>query len=353
MPRSLLLRSFLASSLFAAVAFLAYCGVSPTTVTAARETAKPDRKPQTQVAIVSGFWEINGKPTYEGSTAEGLLLNVRMAQAVFQDNHTATCPKGFDADENTKKFIAALPKYVESGVLAFTINLQGGDPGYEGARNLSFDEDGKIGGGGVRRRTSMVIEACDKLGAVVILTCFHWSQDQRLANEAAVRRAVTEVSQWIQKEGYTNVILEIADEYPRKEYDHDVIRTPDGVASLISLARKTAPKLLVSSSSGANGRIPHDVGNASSFYMLHFDGVPLARIGPWIVKASKSSKVVVCNQDAKTGEEGAKALEETVNGLASWGYRNLEKNEHWPFEWDGAEDDPIVYAKMAELTRAD
>jgi hypothetical protein len=41
-------------------------------------------KPTTRVTIADGKWHINGKVTYPGAKAEG-LLNVRMVNAVFED----------------------------------------------------------------------------------------------------------------------------------------------------------------------------------------------------------------------------------------------------------------------------
>src|SRR5262245_20461766 len=83
----------------------------------------------TRVSIDAGSWRINGKPTYPHSSAEGLLMNVRMVNAVFEDTNRPD----FHAEANTDEFIARIPEYVSHGVRAFTICLQGGSPGYEGS----------------------------------------------------------------------------------------------------------------------------------------------------------------------------------------------------------------------------
>lgn len=186
----------------------------------------------TRVGIERGRWQINGMVTYPGSAAEGLLLNVRMVNAVFED---AEKPE-FSADENTQEFLGALPAYAAHGVLAFTICLQGGMPGYEGAVNTAFAADGSLRPAYLER-VAKVIEACDRLGLVVILSCFYQRQDQRLADEAAVRRAVQETARWIARQGYTNVLLEIANEYPHAGFDHAILRSPEGQCKLIELAR--------------------------------------------------------------------------------------------------------------------
>src|SRR5438552_2637983 len=84
---------------------------------------------------------------HRGTTAEGLLLNVRMVNAVFEDRKRPT----FDADRNTDAFIKRLPDYVAAGVRAITLNLQGGMPGYEGAVNSAFWPDGSLRPGYLRR----------------------------------------------------------------------------------------------------------------------------------------------------------------------------------------------------------
>ena len=77
------------------------------------------------------------------------------------------------------------------GVNAFTLSLQGGMPGYEGALNSAFEPDGSLRESYLAR-VARVIEACDRAGLVVILGCFYQRQDQVLADEAAVRAAVVQ-----------------------------------------------------------------------------------------------------------------------------------------------------------------
>src|ERR1041385_6500722 len=116
--------------------------------------------PTTTVGLKRGFWELNGKRTYPDAAAEGLLLNVRVANALFDDRNPATRPAGFDADKNTDGLIAKLPEYVASGVRAFTVCLQGGDPGYKGALCSSFEADGSLRPDSLKR-AARLIQACD------------------------------------------------------------------------------------------------------------------------------------------------------------------------------------------------
>ena len=94
--------------------------------------------PKTAVSITGRDFLINGELTYEGCNnpeSRGRLMNVRMVNSVFDDENPETRPAGFDAEENTTRFIESMEEYKSRGILAFTINLQGGFPGYEGAVN--------------------------------------------------------------------------------------------------------------------------------------------------------------------------------------------------------------------------
>jgi hypothetical protein len=67
-------------------------------------------------------------------------MNVRMVNAVFEDSTKTE----FDPDTNTQAFIDRLPEYIAHGIQGFTISLQGGMPGYEGAVNSAFARDGSL-----------------------------------------------------------------------------------------------------------------------------------------------------------------------------------------------------------------
>src|SRR5215212_5390394 len=115
---------------------------------------------QTTISISGQSFLINGQLTYagrayNGTKIEGLLLNARLVQATFDDlnpdtRHLWKYPDGkaFDADRNTAEFVAALPIYRKTGLISFTINLQGGSPqGYSKEQpwhNSAFTEDGAL-----------------------------------------------------------------------------------------------------------------------------------------------------------------------------------------------------------------
>src|SRR5262245_52824896 len=153
-------------------------------------------KPATSIKLSSGFWMLNGKRTYAGTDAEGLLLNVRMVNATFEDRNPATCPKGFDPEKNTDGFIQKIPDYAAHGIRAFTLCLQGGTPNYKGAINSGYEPDGRLRPDYLKR-IARAIEACDRAGVAVILCCFYQEQDQILRDGDAVKAAVRNTASWV------------------------------------------------------------------------------------------------------------------------------------------------------------
>jgi hypothetical protein len=215
--------------------------------------------------------------------------------------------------------------------------------------NSAFEPDGSLRDAYLRR-VQRVIEACDRHGAVVILGCYYQRQDQVLKDEAAVRAGVVNVARWIERGGFTNVVLEIANEFGHGGFDHRLLKTADGIAELIHLARETLPTLLVSASGLGSGRLPDSVAQASDFLLIHFNNTRIDDIPARIAAVRKYDKPIVCNEDVKIGEEGARAAELCVETGASWGLMQADVNQHYPFTFQGAADDPEVYAALKRLT---
>ena len=217
-----------------------------------------------EVSLKASRWHIDGKITNPGSPAEGLLMNVRMVNATFEDlNPQTQCP-GFDADENTREFIDRIPDYTAHGVNAFTLCLQGGMPGYEGALNSAYLPDGTLKPDYLRR-VKTVIDACDRHGVAVILGCYYQRQSKLLKDDDALRAGLLNTVKWIQSSGFRNVVLEVANEYPHRGFAHHLLRDPKGQASLVQLANQTAPDLLVTSSGLGDGVIHAEVAEACDF----------------------------------------------------------------------------------------
>ena len=223
-------------------------------------------------------------------------MNVRMVNATFEDRRKPD----FDAEANTDRFIARIPDYAAQGVNAFTLCLQGGMPGYEGAVNSAFEPDGSLRPAYLAR-VERVIRACDRHGMVVILGLYYQRQSAILRDEAAVRAGVVNAARWVRERGFQNVLLEIANEYPHNGFVHALIRDPKGQASLIRLAKETAPGLLVSASGYGDGKIHAEVAEAADFLLPHWNGTKVEQIPARIAALKKFGKPIVCNEDDKTG----------------------------------------------------
>lgn len=272
-------------------------------------------------------------------------MNVRMANALFEDR---TRPD-FEPEANTDRLIARIDDYAAQGVSAFTICLQGGMPGYEGAINSAFGPDGTLDRA-YMRRAHRLAAACDRRGVSIILGCYYQRQDQHLKDEAAIKAGVRNVAQWVRGCGLTNVALEIANEYPHGGFDHPILRTPAGQVELMRLARAAAPGLLVSTSGIGDGKLPDVVAAESDFPLIHFNGVKLEDIPARIKALQKFGKPIVCNEDDRTGSQAALAAEACVMNRASYGLMLQKQNQTFPFAFSGAADDPVFYDKLKNLT---
>src|SRR3546814_15352275 len=86
----------------------------------------------------------------------------------------------------------------------------------------------------------------------------------------------------LQQEGFTNVLLEISNEYSHGGYgqwkDGDWLRSADGQVALINHAKRVSPGLLVSTSGMGDGRVDHSIALAADFILLHFNNTPTEKI---------------------------------------------------------------------------
>src|SRR5437667_10797579 len=91
----------------------------------------------TAVSIKGEQFLINGAPTYagriyKGMKIEGLLLNSRMVQGIFDDRNPETLgmwkyPDGpWDPERNTRELIADMAHWKKCWLLSLTINCQRG-----------------------------------------------------------------------------------------------------------------------------------------------------------------------------------------------------------------------------------
>ncbi|MCR9293266.1 MAG: serine hydrolase [bacterium] len=288
---------------------------------------------------------INDQPTNAGSVCEGLLMNVRMVNATFEDLGRSD----FDASENTDEFIASLDDYSAHGVNAVTLCLQGGMPGYEGAVNSAFASDGSLRADYIKR-VEKAIRACDQRGIAVILSLFYQRQSKILEDETAVRAGLVNAVQWISNRQFRNVLVEIANEYPHPGFVHNIIRTPQGQSTLLRLAKQTAPELLFTASGLGHGKIDSAVAEACDFLTPHWNGTQVEDIPARVDALKRYNKPIVCNEDDKVGPQAIAALRATVASGAGYGLMLKDHNQTFPFRFEGAADATLYYATLKSLT---
>lgn len=314
--------------------FLAVAGASPLLAAAA---------PRTEVSIRGDQFFINGKPTYAGRSykgmkIEGLLMNVRAVQATFDDLNPETVKRWaypdtgkWDPERNTREFIAALPEWKRHGLLAFTINLQGGSPeGYSKAQpweNTAIDPEGNLRPA-YMDRFARVLAKADELGMVAIVGYFYFGQDQRVKDEAAIRRAVTNATNWLLDTGHRNILVEADNETNVKAYDHEILK-PARIHEVINMVKgmtRNGRRLLVGTSYGGGTAAEDNVVQASDFLLLHGNGPDdPARIRKMIrtsrERPSWRPMPVLINEDDHFRFEAPDShMMTAVSEYVSWGY---------------------------------
>lgn len=321
---------------------------------------------------------LKGK-TYNGMRLEGLLPNARMVQGIFDDynpdtRHHWVYPdtKQWDPDRNTTEFIAAMPVWRLHGLLAFTLNLQGGSPfGYSsGSRqqwiNSAFKEDGSLDEK-YMSRLKTILDHADQLGMVVILGYFYFGQDQNLKDEAAVVNAVRNATNWILDHGYLNVIIEINNECDINDlagrsavdpYDHAILDYRR-VHELIKLGKsiKRGGRRLLVSTSFKGGAVPSDnVLEVADFVLIHGNGVHHAEGITSLIhrvremKSYRKSPIVINEDDHFDFDKPENNFIAATREHVSWGYFDYRMKDE-KFE-DGYQSLPVDWSLDSERKKA-
>lgn len=329
------------------------------------------RKRHTTVTIDGERFFINGRPTYEGVSfndwrVEGLLLNSRMVQGVFDDANPETVGQWaypdtgvWDPERNTREFIAAMRIWRDHGILGFTINLQGGNPrGYGKGQpwiNTAFNHDGSMKADYLRRLEA-ILDRADELGMVPIVGVFYFGQDERLADEQAVKRGLEHSVCWLLEKGYTNVLLEVCNETNVPRYEHEIL-TPCRVHELVVMAKgitRNDRRLLVGVSYGG-GFIPLDnVIAVSDFLLIHGNGVKdpnriASMVDELRSRASYRPMPILFNEDDHFDfDKPWNNMLAAISRYASWGYFDPGKSNYV----DGYQAPPVNWGLSTERKRA-
>jgi hypothetical protein len=333
----------------------------------------------TIISIANGGFAINGVPTYggrrwKGHRIEGLLFNSRMANAIADDENPATrgawayADGEWDAERNTREFIAALPAYRAHGLLAVCLNLQGGSP-----QGYSWHQPWRIGGftadGALKpawaARLEKVIAACDRLGMVVVLGLFYGKPSGTLKDETAVKAAVTNTVDWLVERAATNVLIEIGNEVDLEGvFAHPIITAPR-CHELIELARKRSQgRLLVSTSLLALDAPPAGILATADFLLPHGNrihgpdgpmqpsphGIRL-QVANWRAAPGYRGQPIVYNEDDHFEfDKPDNHFTATVESGASWGFFDYRMSRE-RYE-DGFQSLPVDWTISSRRKRA-
>jgi hypothetical protein len=327
------------------------------------QTACIANKHKTNVEIRGDEFYINSYKTYEGrywkgNKIEGLLLNSRMVQGVFDDlnkgtagNWAYTDTGEWDPDRNTNEFVKNMASWRKAGLLSITINMQGGSPhGY--SKEQPWANPGYFPDGSLRPdylcRLKKILDKADELGMVPILGLFYFGQDERLTDETAVINAVNNMVNWLKDQGYHNILIEINNECNIK-YDHEILK-PARVNELIDLVkanRKNGYRFYAGTSFGG-GTIPvQNVIKASDFIIMHGNGVSEpSKIAEMVKKVREAEgykpKPVIFNEDDHYDfKKENNNFISAVKSYASWGYFDFRR-EGEPFS-DGYQSVPVSW----------
>lgn len=297
---------------------------------------------QTRVSIQGDQFFINGKPTYpgrywKGHKIEGLLMNARMVQGVFDDLNPTPAPefayadtKKWHAARNNREFVAAMADWYRHGLNAFTLNMQGGSPygyGNKSSLNPAYHPDGSLMPAYMKRLDAILKEA-DRLHMVVILGLFYFGQDQHLRDERAVINATINMTDWVLKKGYQHVVIEVANETGHKTYDHSILM-PDRINELITLvkSREQGGRRLLAGTSFLGRHVPTaNVVKASDFLLIHGNGAKNpAEIQVQIdsvrkVEGYRTMPVVNNEDDHFDFDKEENNFSTALKNYVSWGY---------------------------------
>ncbi len=317
---------------------------------------------RTTIEIRRDQFILNGRPTYagrayKGMKIEGLLMNSRMVQGVFDDANPETRSMWkypdtgkWDPERNTREFVAAMPEWRRHGLLSFTINFQGGSPqGYSKAQpweNTAFEADGAIKPA-YAARMARILDRADELGMAPIVGVFYFGQDHRLRDEGAVRRALANSVNWLLERGYRNVLLEVANE--TGAHYHQEILKPDRIHELIEFAKgiSRGGRRLLTGTSYGGGRAPlPNVVKTSDFLLIHGNGVTRPeRIAEMVkqtrqVEGYRTMPILFNEDDHFDFDKPSNNMLAAVGEYASWGYFDPGKSDYS----DGYQCPPVNWA---------
>lgn len=328
---------------------------------------------KTIVEIKGDQFFINGKPTYEGrywngNRVEGLLINSRMVQGIFDDLNPITAnsfaysdTKKWDAERNNTEFVKAMPLWNSYGLNSFTLNMQGGSPvGYGASKclNPGFNPDGSLMEP-YMKRLDKILKQADKLNMVVILGIFYFGQDQHITDEAAVIKCTENLVNWLFDKKYRNVIIEIANETNPRSYDHAILR-PDRIHELINRVKgmnRNGYRFLVGTSYGGITAPGTEVVKASDFILVHGNGaketwkIENLLTKTRLVEGYRLMPVINNEDDHYDFDKEENNFTTSVKNYCSWGYFDFRRKGETDYK-EGFQSVPVDWGINSERKKA-
>ncbi|MGJ5813339.1 hypothetical protein [Paludibaculum fermentans] len=327
--------------------------------------------PDPVIQIRGEKFHFNDLPTYAGRTwnghsLEGLLLNSRMVQGIYDDENPQTLARWaypdtgkWDPNRNTQEFLDNMSAWRKHGLRGITLNLQGGSPqGYSKEqpwRNSAIAPDGSLKPA-YMKRLQLILDKAKLWHMGVILGIFYFGQDEYLANDDAVRKAVRETLLFLQNGRHWHVMVEIANECDGKGYQQPLIQAPR-IHELIALAKSitTGGQRNYVSASFNGGTIPHaNVVKESDFLLLHGNGVSDPRRITQMVEQTRQVSgyrpmPILFNEDDHFDfDKPENNFAAAIAAGASWGYFDPGESNYK----DGYQCPPVNWGINTERKKA-
>jgi len=306
------------------------------------------------------------RKTYTGkgyrSEARGKLMNVRLAQALFDDEWLTESP--FDPARNTAQAIQALDFLKSHGVLGITVSLQGGDPGYAkevngiarqngvrfgrsgGTLVSAFRADGSLKPEWLSRLES-ILRATDERGIFVCLIYFYPGQDVLFDGPEAMEAGARQITDWLIDHKFRNVVIDVADEWDAQgeKWDQsDYI--PQNVGGMVERirerfqAKKADFTLPIGASTSGSMLYPASLAESSDVVLLHGNGREPSEKSARAQQYKPYRRPLLMTEDdngrepttAHLAKEQA-SCEAFFHHGAGWGYTPWAQSERFPFSY--------------------
>lgn len=324
-------------------------------------------------------WRMTYSDPEHRREAQGKMMNLRLAQALFHDEWMKERP--FDPERNTDAVIAALDFYKSHGVLMINVSLQGGNAGYDkkvngvdrqngyrygpdkGTYVSAFRPDGALKPDWLGRLERLVA-AADQRGMVVNLMYFYQGQDEQFESTEAIHAAARNITDWLIENNIRNVIIDVANEWDLRgdRWDFDSY-VPKHIVPLIEeirgrfRERRAGYALPVSVSSDGRMNYPDYLIEAVDLILIHGNGRTPAQKARRSQELEGVPRPVLMNEDdngrATTVENLANELESCTilfEKAAGWGYMPWVQAQRFPFRFMPAQSS-LVRNDMPEAER--